>query len=101
MASRLELQTQLETILGTRNVYFQPPESIKMQYPAIVYSLDSIDEDYADNIGYFKNRSYQITLIDRNPESELVEKILHMPMCKFNRSYPSDGLNHFVFRLYY
>lgn len=101
MASRLELQTQLEEILGSRNVYYQPPESIKLQYPAIVYSLDSIDSDYADNIGYFRNKSYQIMLIDKNPESEMVEKILHMPMCKFNNSYPSDGLNHFVFTLYY
>lgn len=101
MVNRQKLQAQLEAILGSRNVYFQPPESIKISYPAIVYALDSIDQDYADNIGYFRNTSYRITLIDRNPESELVEKILHMPTCKFNNSYPSDGLNHFVFTVFF
>ena len=40
MASRLELQDTLETILESRNVYFNPPESIKMNYPAIIYKLD-------------------------------------------------------------
>ena len=39
MATRQELQTKLEDILGGRHVYFQPPESTKMEYPAIVFSM--------------------------------------------------------------
>ena len=49
MASRLDLQTFLEELLESKNVYFQPPESVKMNYPAIVYALDDIDNVQADN----------------------------------------------------
>ena len=38
MANRLDLQALLEDLLGSRNVYYQPPESVKMNYPAIVYA---------------------------------------------------------------
>ena len=50
MASRPELQTKLEELLGNRNVYYQPPESVKIEYPAIVYSKIRIDTRSADNI---------------------------------------------------
>jgi len=33
MGTRLELQNLLENILGSRNVYFQPPENLKLNYP--------------------------------------------------------------------
>ena len=39
MGTRLELQNKLEELLGSRHVYFQPPESVKMEYPAIKYSM--------------------------------------------------------------
>ena len=44
MRNRLDLQKIFEDILGSKNVYFQPPESLKMKYPAIRYSLDDIDK---------------------------------------------------------
>ena len=42
MADRLDLQGLLEELLESRNVYYKPPESIKMQYPAIRYSKKKI-----------------------------------------------------------
>ena len=42
MKTRLELDEELVKILGSKNVYFQPPESLKLNYPAIVYSLSNI-----------------------------------------------------------
>lgn len=100
MASRLDLQTQLEGLLGTRNVYYQPPESIKLKYPCIVYNLSDIYTRCADNKKYFKKREYQLILIDANPDSAYVDSILNLPNCRFVRSYASDGLNHFVYTLY-
>lgn len=101
MGSRLELQNLLESILGSRNVYYQPPESIKIKYPAIIYSRNNIDNNFADDIVYMQNHTYQITVIDANPDSEIVNKISKLPMCRYNRHYTSDNLNHDVFILNY
>ena len=100
MASRLNLQTKLEEILGSRNVYFQPPESVKIQYPAIVYSLRNIEREFANNLKYVITPSYEVTLIDKNPDSEYVEKILELPYSDFDRQFASDNLNHYVFTIY-
>lgn len=101
MASRLKLQTELEELLGTRNVYYSPPASLKMQYPAIVYSRSDIDNAHANNSVYKQECAYEITVIDRNPDSEIVKKVSRLPRCRFNRHYPSDNLNHDVFTIYY
>lgn len=101
MPSRLELQTTLEEILGSRNVYFQPPSSVRMQYPAIVYSRKDIEKRSADDRAYRKLPSYELVLIDKNPDSQFIVKILDLPYCSFDRHYESDNLNHDVFTLYF
>lgn len=101
MASRIELQKLLEDVLGSRQVYFQPPETVKMSYPAIVYSLNDIDNRFADDDVYRQNRSYQITVIDRNPDSEVRDRISLLPKSRFNRYFASDNLNHYVFIMYF
>ena len=97
----MELQNLLEYILGSRNVYYQPPESIKIKYPAIIYSRNNIDNNFADDIVYMQNHTYQIIVIDANPDSEIVDKISKLPMCRYNRHYTSDNLNHDIFILNY
>jgi len=101
MASRLSLQTLLENILGSRNVYFQPPESVRLSYPCIIYKRNSIEGDFADNLLYSHMVRYQITLIDPNPDSQLVEQLAILPRCKHDRYYTSDNLNHDVYNIYY
>lgn len=98
---RLELQALLEELLGSRNVYFQPPASVRMQYPAIVYSRSQIEDEFANNLVYKRAVAYEITVIDKNPDSEIVEKVSFLPLCKHNRHYTADTLNHDVFTLYY
>ena len=100
MASRLELHEILCDILGSRCVYFQPPESVKMQYPAIVYSCQNIENDFANDSIYVQSPSYKVVLIDKNPDSVYIDKILNLPYCRFDRHYTSDNLNHDVFTLY-
>lgn len=100
MASRLELQTKLEELLGSRNVYFQPPASVKMQYPAIVYELDDINNKFANDSVYKQSLRYKITVMDFNPDSEIVKKVSKLPRCRFNRHFTSDNLNHDVFTIY-
>lgn len=101
MGTRIELHNVLKNILGTNNVYYQPPESIKMSYPAIVYSRENIDNTFADDLVYIQKHLYTITVIDSNPDSGIVDKISKLPMCRFNRHYKSENLNHDVFIINY
>lgn len=101
MGSRLDLQVLLETVLGSKNVYFQPPPSVSMKYPAIVYSRMNIDMNYANNFAYSQKLAYKVTVIDRDPDSEFVKKVANLPMCSFDQHYTSDNLNHDVFTIYF
>ena len=101
MDRRLSLQEILENILGSRNVYFQPPSNTKLSYPCIIYSRSDIDSKHADNIKYNTRVRYSLILIGRSPESELVEEILKLPYCSYDRFYSADSLNHDAFTLYY
>jgi len=101
MDRRLELQTILENILGSRNVYFQPPSNTKLSYPCIIYNRSNIESRYANNAKYNTRVRYSLMLIGRSPESELVEEILKLPYCSYDRFYTADTLNHDTFTLYY
>lgn len=101
MASRLDLHEILCGILGSRNVYFQPPESIKLEYDCIIYSRKNINNVFADNSVYRQHDSYEVIIIYEDPDSEIPRKLSLLPMCSFDRHYTSDNLNHDVFTLYY
>lgn len=101
MAQRLELQALLEILLGSRNVYFQPPTTLKMQYPCIIYKRDSINMDHADNAPYKNKTRYQVTVVDMNPDSNIHEKVATLPMSSYDRFYTADNLNHDVYNLFF
>ena len=101
MASRLTLHEELCDLLGSRNCYFQPPASVQMKYPAIVYSLNNVDEWHANDNMYKPLPAYSVILIDKNPDTEFLEPLLRLQYCRFNRFYTADNLNHWVFTLYY
>lgn len=101
MGNRIELQKLFESLLGSRNVYYQAPASVQMKYPAIVYSRDDIFNHHANNNVYSQSIGYVVTVIDKNPDSEIVKKISMLPMCMFDRHYVSDNLHHDVFTLYF
>lgn len=101
MASRLELQSKLEELLDSRNVYYQPPESLKMEYPAIRYSRNIIDGRHADNMKYTVLNAYQIIVIDRRPDNNVIQEILELPYSSHEDHYVSDNLHHDVINLYY
>lgn len=101
MKSRLELQSKLEESLGSRNVYYQPPESLKMEYPAIRYSRVDIEGNYANNSKYSCFNKYEIIVISKKPDHEVIQRILTYPLSSFERHYVSDNLNHDVITLYF
>lgn len=109
MGTRLELQSKLETILGSSNVYFQPPSeagssptSARMQYPAIKYTLSGIPTIEANNKKYHKTHRYMVILIHSDPDNTLKDTILdEFDYISFSDHYKSNNLNHYVYTLYY
>lgn len=101
MASRIELHEKLKAILENNNAYFQPPNNVSMKYPAIRYSLNEIDSQFADNMSYVKTIGYEAILITRDPEDKRINGIMNLPYARFDRMYVSDNLYHFVFTIYY
>lgn len=100
MASRLKLRDILKGIVP--NVYYQPPESKKLTYPCIVWSLNRIDPEYADNLPYTKDKSYQLILIHSDPDNTEVDQIADLPRCRMDRSpYVSGNLYHYPFTIYF
>ena len=99
---RTELHTKLCELLGTNHVYFQPPESVRMKYPAIVYSLSAGRMRYANNKTYVFRRRYAVTIIDKDPDADWAERMQYsFEYCEFERAYAAENLNHWQFSLYY
>lgn len=102
MGTRLELQQKLEEVVGSKNVYFQPPPTFKMEYPCVIYKLLSYDVKRADNIAYNIKKRYNVLVVDKDPETELPDKIMEaFNQCYFDRFYAADGLNHYSMSLYF
>lgn len=99
--TRESLQCLLENTIDSKHVYFQPPASIKMSYPCVVYELEDLTPVYADDLPYLLTNSYQVTLITRDPDSCLIRKIASLPGIRFSRYFAADNLNHYVYILYY
>ena len=99
---RREFHQVLVDILGTNNVYFQPPESVKMTYPCIVYKRDNVQMVFADNKNYKETDRYEVIHITKDPDvNEITHKIRDLKHCSFNRHYVADNLYHDVYIIYY
>ena len=106
MRDRKELSPILHAIMASKyqtfKVYWQKPNSSKITYPCIIYSMDTINTNHADNTAYRNLRLYSITLIGREPDNDdLIEQLLALPYCTFDRRFINDNLYHDVFNLYF
>ena len=101
MADRLDLQSLLEELMESRNVYYKPPESTKMQYPAIRYSKKNIESVYANDSKYLLRDCYELIVISRTPDHPVIKKLLALPYCSYDRPYVADNLYHDVLTIYY
>lgn len=100
-ASRLELQSKLEELLRSRNVYYNPPTNLRMEYDCIRYSLGTIDNKYANDSKYSKMKRYELIVISRVSDPEIVDKLLELPYCSMGSPYKADNLNHYPLTLYW
>ena len=101
MGQRADLQVILEGILGTDKVYFQPPANIELSYPCIIYKRERFDRSFGNDRPYALFKGYQVTVIDRDPDSVIVDAVAKLPMSRHDRNFAVDNLNHDVFTLYF
>ena len=102
MATRLEFNTALKTIAA--NVYYQPPASIQLTYPCIVYEDAKPWTVKADNRLYLQSRAYSVTYITRQPIGEIDDFFIFLnkfPLAKFDRHFVVDNLHHYIYTIYY
>lgn len=98
---RQDLQQKLEDILGSTYVYYDPPESFRMHYPCFVYARRNIVAQRADNIRYHDSTQYEITYIDRNPDSDVIDRVLDsFTYVEHSRHFVLDNLHQDVFYVY-
>lgn len=98
---RPELHAILRDILGSKNVYFQPPSSISMKYPCIVYERSRIEAEHADNKVYKNDIQYTVTAVYLDPDSDLPLKLSRLPKTRHSSHFVSDNLYHDVFAIYF
>lgn len=99
MGSRADLSELLHTFAD--NVYFQPPNNLQMKYPCIVYKDSTPSVRRANNNLYLNVRRYTITVIDKRPESPIVDGIAKLSMCTVTGFFVTDNLNHTTLDLYF
>lgn len=101
MDRRLKLHEILSNIEGVKKAYFQPPVNVQIVYPCIIYQWNNTRDLRADNYLYLSRRRYTVTVIDRNPDSTIPEKVAHLPMTAFANAFTKDGLHHTIYNTYF
>lgn len=102
MVRRYELHEKICDILGSRNVYFQAPSTLKMKYPCVRYDLSGFDTKHANDGVYNYSKRYDGVIIDLDPDTEIPEKMLMaFSFFSLGKPYIADGLYHYPFTLYF
>ena len=102
MARRTKLLREIKQVIDGPNVYFQPPESVKLTYPCVICSYDNEIAIYADNKCYQHYKMYRLLVVDKNPDSKFPGLIMdHFPYASPGRPYIADGLYHFPITIQY
>lgn len=102
MDRRVELHKKLVGLIGNNNVYFQPPASVQLVYPCIIYSMGNGSVKRADDRVYSYTNSYEIIFIYRKQNNAILDKMLtSFDMCSVSRVYVVDNLYHYAFTLYF
>lgn len=101
---RRELSAKLREILGSNNVYFQPPSNTMMKFPCFVYNRSNPYKLQADDNAYLLVGHYSVTYIDPDVErcmtmmTKILDSFEHISV---ERNFTSDNLYHDVYNLYF
>ena len=99
--TRLEFQKFLENLKGDRSVYFQPPSTVLMNFPAIRYNLAQLNDISADNADYQKFKAYLVTYITFDPDDPMIVTLSNLEYSRFEQWYAKDNLNHYVYTIFF
>lgn len=98
--SRYALHKELQEFADA--VYFQPPSNIRMNYPCIIYHKTPKIKELANDKWYFKKQGYQVTVIDKDPDSFIADDLEdHFQYCTISQYFNNDNLHHVTLELYY
>lgn len=87
---------------GVDNVYFEPPQNIKMFYPCVVFKRGVMSSRHAGNKTYKIDDAWDLTYIRFDPDDEIPHQMLEwFQMIRHTRTFVADGLHHDQFKLYY
>ena len=97
---RLALHQEFIRILGNAcNVYFMPPQEMRLSYPAIVYYLGGGSDSYADNVRFLPRTTFDVTLIENEPLSPKVDEIRDLKHSSYMTSFKKDHLHQHQFKI--
>ena len=100
MGQRQKLHKQLELALGSKRVYYQPPPSVKLEYPCIIYSKTDRELLRADDSVYKSFDRYQVVVLYTDPDLEATDHVLSLPWATYNRHYAVNNVYHDVLYVY-
>ena len=98
---RLELHALLVRLLGSSNVYHQPPENLALRFPAIIYERVDYAVEYADDRPYHSVRQWQVSVVSQEPTHPVVDKFMELLTAVFKTRYVVSGMQHDVVTIYY
>lgn len=102
MDRRQKLHNLLKTVTGINNVYYQPPESVKIKYPCVIYSKKSKYTKRADNSVWGIVDRYEVTIVTNKADTDYADKILeHVQRSSYVRRFIANNLYHDTLSIYY
>lgn len=84
----------------TNNVFFQPPENVRLTFPCIVYARVQVATNHADNTPYQRTKRYLVTVMDHDPDSPLPDLVGGLPGSSFVQHFTKDNLNHDIYNIH-
>lgn len=100
MDKRLLLHETLSSIEGVKQTWFQAPPNTSLIYPCIVYKIDDENREFANNGPYSRRKRYMITVMTKEPDSNIPDIVGALPLTRFSRNYVANNLNHNVYTIY-
>jgi hypothetical protein len=97
---RLWLHNQLSAAFPDLKLIFRSPSNKVLEYPCIVYDVDDLDVNHANNEAFVVGTTFQLQVMSVYPGYSGIHDILRLfPKASFIRSYMYDDIVHDIFRV--
>ncbi len=99
--TRMEFGKKLRSLEDGSHTYFQPPSSVRIEYPCFIYSRDVGRTMRADDRRYGYAEGYEVIYITTDPDTVTPQKVMDaFTYCSDGKPYIKDGLYHYPFTIY-